>query len=183
MKIYTKTGDKGETNLLDNKRVSKDNIRVEAYGTVDELNAHIALIYTLIEQAECKQYLEKIENTLFLIQTHLAIGNRKDYTYPLQDITEQHITSLEQDIDNMQQKVPAFHAFVMLDAHQVCAQCHIARTICRRCERRIITLSKQAYVDNNILIYINRLSDFLFVLARYCAVLYHAEERTVDFNK
>ena len=83
MKIYTKTGDKGETNLLDNKRVSKDNIRVEAYGTVDELNAHIALIYTLIEQAECKQYLEKIENTLFLIQTHLAIGNRKDYTYML----------------------------------------------------------------------------------------------------
>ena len=183
MKVYIKTGDKGETGLLDNKRVSKDDVRVEAYGTVDELNAHIALIYTLVEQKECKQYLEDIENMLFLIQTHLAIGNRKDYPYPLPDITEKHIAALEQYIDTLQQKVPAFHSFVMLDAHHVCARCHIARTVCRRCERRIVSLGKQAFVDHNILVYINRLSDFLFVLARYCAILFHAEERTVNFNK
>lgn len=182
MKVYTKTGDKGETSLLDNQRVSKDDIRVEAYGTVDELNAHIALLYTIIPDDDCQHTLQQIEKTLFVIQTHLAINDIQHYTYPLTPITSLHVQQLEQAIDKLQQHVPAMHAFIMPDAHTICAQCHIARTVCRRCERRIISLHHKANVDDNILMYINRLSDYLFVLARYCTILMHAEEHEVDFN-
>lgn len=182
MKVYTKTGDKGETSLLDNQRVSKNDIRVEAYGTVDELNAHIALLYTIIPDEYCQHTLQQIEKTLFVIQTHLAINNIHNYPYPLTPITPQQVQQLEQAIDTLQQHLPAMHAFIMLDAHTACAQCHIARTVCRRCERRIISLHHKTQVDDNILMYINRLSDYLFVLARYCALLMHAEEHIVDYN-
>lgn len=183
MKIYTKKGDQGTTSLVDNQRVSKDDPRVEAYGTIDELNAHIALICTLIEDKTCKKNLEEIERNLFLIQTELAIAQPQNCPFDIQHISKNDLLELEAQIDIMQQALPANKSFVMLDSHPIAAHCHIARTICRRSERRIVTLNRQKTVNPDIMSYINRLSDFLFVLARYICVLLNIQEKEVKLKK
>lgn len=183
MKIYTKTGDTGETSLIDNVRVPKDDIRVEAYGTVDELNAHIALISTLTSDNNCKQILLDIEKTLFVVQTHLAINDKNNCNIPIVDINEIKPKNLESAIDEMQAILPKNHSFILLSANEIAAQCHIARTICRRCERRLVSLNRQKNVDSIIMCYINRLSDFLFILARYFAFVNNNNESELSLRK
>ncbi len=179
MKIYTKTGDQGQTSLIDNQRIDKDDIRVEAYGTADELNAHIALLACTVPDINCQTTLQDIEKNLFVIQSQLAIKDISQCKWSMPYLTNEKITALETAIDKLQTQLQPNKAFILLDAHQIVAQCHIARTICRRLERRIVSLHKIEPIDSLILKYINRLSDFLFVLARYVTVLVHAKETEI----
>ncbi|MBO4738613.1 MAG: cob(I)yrinic acid a,c-diamide adenosyltransferase [Bacteroidales bacterium] len=179
MKIYTKTGDHGQTSLIDNQRIDKDDFRIEAYGTADELNAHIALLACIVPDNYCQKTLQDIEKKLFVIQTQLAINDIANCKQEFPHLTNENVTELEAAIDNLQAQLQPNRAFVLLDAHQIVAQCHIARTICRRLERRIVSLHKIKPIDSLILKYINRLSDFLFVLARYVTVLVDAKETEI----
>ena len=167
MNIYTKTGDDGTTSLANGTRVPKNHIRVEAYGTIDELNAHIALLESIIDDKERKSELHAVQDSLFIIQTHLAIDDSKPCSFTLPDLQQLNQQTLEQQIDSMSEKLPKLHSFVYLGGHPTVAQCHIARCVCRRAERVVATLSEKHTVDASISTYINRLSDYLFVLARY----------------
>ena len=169
MSIYTKTGDKGTTSLINGTRVPKNHIRVEAYGTVDELNAHIALIDAFMGETELKTELLEIEKTLFVIQTHLAIDPEKECFFNVPDVQKINVTVLEKNIDRMNEELSPMKSFILLGGNMCVAHCHIARCVCRRAERTLITLSNESFVHSEILVYINRLSDYLFVLARYAA--------------
>jgi cob(I)alamin adenosyltransferase len=177
MSIYTKTGDKGFTSLANGTRVLKNHIRVEAYGAVDELNAHVALLESIIENESLKHDLLEIENNLFVIQTHLAIDPEKECFFNLPDIEKVNANDLEKHIDLMNEQLSPINTFLLLGGHAVVAQCHISRCICRRAERILITLSGESSVDSRILCYINRLSDYLFILARYMAKLLGVKEQ------
>ena len=167
MNIYTKTGDSGTTALLNGTRVPKNHIRVESYGTIDELNAHIALLEAVIDDDALKKELHAIQDNLFIIQTHLAVDSSKPCSFELPDLQNLNEKKLEQQIDSMDEKLPKLRSFVYLGGHPIVAQCHIARCVCRRAERVLVTLSEKETVDERIFSYINRLSDYLFVLARY----------------
>ena len=179
MSIYTKTGDKGTTSLINGTRVPKNHIRVEAYGTIDELNAHIALLESIIDDESIKEYLLKIENNLFLIQTHLAIDPEKECFFDVPNIQNLNVNDLEKEIDCLSRQLTQMKSFILLGGNKIIAQCHIARCICRRAERIIITLSNESFVSSEILSYINRLSDYLFILARYIAKILGVEEQSV----
>jgi cob(I)alamin adenosyltransferase len=179
MSIYTKTGDKGTTSLINGTRVSKNHIRVEAYGTIDELNAHIALVKSMIKNKILKKDLSEIENNLFIIQTHLAIDPEKECSFDIPDIQKINAYDLEKNIDRMNEELPPIISFIPLGRNVLIAQCHIARCVCRRAERRLITLSNESVVHSEILSYINRLSDYLFVLARYTAKILGIKEETI----
>ena len=165
MKIYTKTGDGGETSLFGGTRLSKADIRIEAYGTVDETNAHIGYLTELVSDDESRELLIRIQNKLFNIGSSLAVDPAKEIDMP--GIGEQDIEVLENAIDEMEKQLPALKAFILPSGHPVGAYCHVARTVCRRAERRVVALAGSAAVDGNIVTYLNRLSDFLFVLSRY----------------
>jgi len=167
MNIYTKTGDKGRTSLLNGTRVAKNHIRIESYGTIDELNAHIALVESMIKNETLKKELLEIETNLFLIQAHLAVDPQKECTLNLPDIEKIDAGDLEKNIDRMNAELPPIKSFILLGETPLAAHCHIARCVCRRAERRLITLSNKSAVPPEIAAYINRLSDYLFVLARY----------------
>ena len=168
MSIYTKTGDRGTTSLANGIRVPKNHIRIEAYGTIDELNAHVALLESIIKDAEAKKELHAIQDNLFVIQTHLATDDSKPCSFDLPDLQKVNPKTIEQQIDAMNEKLPKLHSFICLGGHPTAAQCHIARCVCRRAERILVTLAEEHTVDAGILTYINRLSDYLFVLARVC---------------
>jgi cob(I)alamin adenosyltransferase len=182
MNIYTKTGDKGFTSLANGTRVPKNHIRVETYGTIDELNAHLALLEAIIEDEKIKEELLEIENNLFLIQTHLAIDPEKEYPYPLPDIQKANAGDLEKHIDHMNEHLTPQSSFLLLGGNVFIAQCHIARCVCRRAERTLITLANDSTVDAQVLSYINRLSDYLFTLARYAAKIYNIKEQKVSLK-
>jgi len=169
MNIYTKTGDGGTTSLINGTRVPKNHIRVETYGTIDELNAHIALLKALIVNEIQKKELSEIEENLFIIQTHLAIDPEKECALKIPDIEKINAGNLEKNIDQMNEKLPPITSFISLSGSVFTAQCHIARCVCRRAERRLVALLNESFVHSSILLYINRLSDYLFVLARYVA--------------
>jgi cob(I)alamin adenosyltransferase len=179
MNIYTKTGDKGSTSLINGTCVPKNHIRVEAYGTVDELNAHIALLETLIEDENSKKELLEIENRLFDVQTHLAIDPEKECFFQLPDLHKINATLLEKQIDAMNAQLDSMRSFILLGGHTSVATCHIARTICRRAERTLITLSQDSFGPSEIMSYINRLWDYLFILARCTAKKLGVKEQTV----
>lgn len=179
--IYTKTGDLGTTSLIGGTRVSKCNPQVEAYGTVDELGAHVALLAEQLAPlpafANQHSLLREVQRKLFIIQTLLAIEpdnlhpanvNVDDYTVQLIN----HCGILEHTIDTLQDSLPQLKSFVIPGGNALSAQCHVARTVCRRAERRIVQLyGLQPYPANNdVLAYINRLSDYLFVLSRHIVV-------------
>ncbi len=180
MGIYTKTGDKGTTSLMNGTRVPKNHIRVEAYGTIDELNAHIALLESIIDDEAVKKDLLKIENNLFIIQTHLAIDPDKECFFKVPDIQKINVNDLEKDIDRMNDQLVPMKSFILLGGHPTIAQCHITRCICRRSERTLITLSSGSFVNSEILSYINRLSDYLFILARYTAKILGVKEQSAQ---
>ena len=168
LKIYTKTGDKGKTSLVGGSRVSKSNIRLEAYGAVDELNSYLGLIKDQkIKKHYCKIILE-IQCRLFDAGSILAC-DKKEISAKLQKINEEDILLLENEIDSMSKGLPELKSFILPGGNTITSYCHIARCVCRRAERTISLLSNESPVDEMILKYINRLSDYLFVLARKIA--------------
>jgi len=178
MKIYTKTGDTGETALFGGKRLPKSDIRIEAYGTVDELNAYIGLIRDNVEVENVRQLLKNIQDTLFTIGSHLATETGKSPYVP--EIKEAHITPLEQAMDDMDSELPQLKNFILPGGHTTVSFCHIARTVCRRAERRVVALNVDTSVAPALIRYLNRLSDYLFVLARKLSQDLNAEEVTWD---
>lgn len=164
MKIYTKNGDNGTTSLIGGKKIQKDDIRVKAYGTVDELNSYIGLCYHYLKEDIDKENLRKIQFKLFEVGAELSSQNYKRLKNILK---EDDVVELENLIDNYTEKTEKINDFIIPGTSICSANLHIARTICRRCEREIISLSKQDDINLIILKYINRLSDFLYILARY----------------
>ncbi len=165
-KIYTKTGDKGETSLIGGARVPKYNDRIEAYGTVDELNSYIGLIRDLYDDENLQSVLLKIQNCLFVLESSLATDPDGTLNRKLPEILESDIQLLEKEIDRMNETLPDLTTFVLPGGDVVSSHCHIARTICRRAERITIKLSSVHPLNSLDIKYLNRLSDYLFVLAR-----------------
>jgi len=175
MKIYTKTGDKGLTSLFGGERVPKYHYRIEAYGTVDELNAHIGLLRDQpIDKATIEVLLE-IQDRLFTLGSILATeqGNTKVKTPQLH---AEDIEFLEKEMDNMNEHLPEMRSFVLPGGHQIVSFCHIARCVCRRAERLVVFLGEKEPINDEILIYLNRLSDYLFVLSRKLSADFNANE-------
>jgi len=172
MKIYTKTGDKGTTSLYGGTRVPKYHLRIESYGTIDELNSYIGLISTQQIDKNSTTSLLKIQNELFTIGSMLATPEDKETLKSgkerlnIPKVDTSSITYLEQEIDAMNENLPAMTHFVLPGGHQAVSYCHIARCICRRAERITVQLSEEVLINGDVLKYLNRLSDYLFVLAR-----------------
>ena len=175
MKIYTKTGDAGSTSLFGGKRVSKADLRIDTYGTVDELNSYIGLLRDQEVNAKRKNVLVEIQDRLFTIGSILATepGNVK---VKVPSLNEDDIVFLEREIDTMEEKLPPMRSFVLPGGHQSVSFCHVARTVCRRAERLVIALDAQEKVDPLIVKYLNRLSDYLFMLSRKMTAELGAEE-------
>lgn len=175
MKIYTKTGDKGETSLFGGKRVPKYNLRIESYGTVDELNSHVGLLRSYENSKEANAALIEIQDRLFTIGSNLATvpGNEK---VKIPGLNESDINFLENEIDKMNEKLPIMKSFVLPGGDIVVAQCHIARCVCRRAERLVVHLASEEFVSEDVIKYLNRLSDYLFVLSRMISVEKSVEE-------
>lgn len=169
MKIYTKTGDKGTTSLFGGKRVSKKDIQIEAYGTVDELNAFIGLLIAQIEDKAVQNTLKTTQSTLFDIGSHLASDGTADKFLP--EIPIESYTMLEKEMDRYEQELPALKSFILPGGNETISLAHICRTICRRAERRVVSLADEMTVNTAIVIYLNRLSDYFFVLARKIAAM------------
>jgi len=165
-KIYTKTGDKGETSLIGGSRVPKFHPRIEAYGTVDELKCYIGLIRDHDIDSHDRRILLEIQDRLFTIETQLAKDPDTKISHSLPEIKQDDITLLENEIDKMNEELPELRNFVLPGGHPVVSFIHIARTVCRRAERITIRLSQAQSVDSLLTKYLNRLSDYLFVLAR-----------------
>ena len=162
-RIYTRTGDKGETGLIGGKRVPKDSIRVEAYGSLDELNSVLGLVRSFLTDNELDVVLRQLQDDLFTASTDLATV--KD-AQNLPHITNEHILELERTIDKYQEELPPLKAFVLPGGGKAGAALHFARAVARRAERRIIKLGKSEKINDQLAPYVNRLSDLLFVLAR-----------------
>lgn len=179
MKIYTKTGDLGETSLYGGKRLSKADIKIESYGTVDELNSSLGIVVAMLKEknilTETIEQLISIQSRLFDIGTHLAAEKGKKNLI-LPEINQQHIAILENQIDEWQAQLPELKNFILPGGNSIAAQTHVARTICRRAERLIVLLHQQETVLPILIQYLNRLSDYLFVLARYINLRLHSEE-------
>lgn len=175
MKIYTKTGDSGTTSLLGGARVSKAHIRIEAYGTVDELNSYIGLLRDQEVNTNRKDLLKEIQDRLFTLGADLATEPGKDKVVK-PDLFEHDVTLLEEEMDKMDKELPALKSFVLPGGHQSVSFAHIARCVCRRTERIAINLNEHEPVDALVVRYLNRLSDFLFVLGRKMAHELQAEE-------
>lgn len=166
MKIYTRTGDDGTTGLIGGSRVKKYDIRLEAYGTVDELNSYIGVIRSLYNEEHADTMLEKIQNKLFVIGANLASDESASMIKKQLPCSIADIEILEREMDLMITVLPSLNNFILPGGCQATSFCHIARTVCRRAERRIVELSERTEVDSNLIKYINRLSDYLFVLSR-----------------
>ncbi|MFH1161467.1 MAG: cob(I)yrinic acid a,c-diamide adenosyltransferase [bacterium] len=175
-KIYTKGGDKGETFLLGGTRVSKGHERVEAYGNLDELNSFIGLIRDQDINAHYRGILGRIQEVLFISEALVACDPEKE-THSLPVFHDDDVLILEKEIDAMNGELPELRNFILPGGHPVTSYCHITRTVCRRAERSLIRLSRNSPVDEIIIRFINRLSDYLFVLARKTAKDLGAEER------
>jgi cob(I)alamin adenosyltransferase len=176
MKIYTKTGDKGKTSLFGGTRVPKYHLRIEAYGTVDELNSYIGLIRDQKIDPHTTTILLKIQNELFTLGSMLATPPEKEILKSgkerlnINKITEESVALLENEIDLMNESLPPMSHFILPGGHTTVSFCHISRCICRRAERITTLLSDESSINPKILVYLNRLSDYLFVLARKLTV-------------
>ncbi|MFD1316502.1 cob(I)yrinic acid a,c-diamide adenosyltransferase [Namhaeicola litoreus] len=182
MKIYTKTGDTGDTSLFGGERVKKYNPRLEAYGTIDELNCHVGLISVQKIPSNLKDELNQIQNLLFTIGAMLATPPSKEKLksgkdrLQIEKLSEKDVLSLEDSIDRMNEFLPGMTHFILPGGNTTVSFCHIARTVCRRAERMIVKLADEEPVLPIIITYINRLSDYLFVLARKLTFDQKAEE-------
>ena len=182
MKIYTKTGDKGSTALFGGTRVSKNHLRIEAYGTVDELNSYIGLIKDQEIDDASKKELIKIQHDLFTLGAMLATPPEKENLKSgkerlnIPKINQESIQFLEDKIDFMNESLPQMTHFILPGGHTTVSFCHIARCVCRRSERLSVTLNENEPISKDILMYLNRLSDYLFVLARKLSKALKAQE-------
>lgn len=165
-KVYTRTGDEGMTSLVGGIRIKKSSIRLEAYGTVDELSAHLGLLVAMMPDGADRNTVIRVQNNLFNVCTHLATDQSQTPLYPSAHLAGGEIAFLEQEVDRMMGLLPEYQGFILPGGTPVAAQAHVARTICRRAERRIAELAEGAAVGEEIQQYINRLSDYLFVLAK-----------------
>jgi len=179
-KVYTRTGDAGTTSLVSGARVSKDDIRVEAYGTVDELNSNLGILAhnTKLDYQDITNILRKAQNKLFNIGAYLA----NDTATAVYGLGEDDITELEVAMDRMSAELPPLQGFVLPGGSRLSAVADRCRTITRRAERRVVTLSHEATVDPLVLQYLNRLSDFFFVFARFNNICNQVEEIYWDKN-
>lgn len=167
-KVYTKTGDKGSTGLIGGTRVAKDNIRIEAYGTVDELNSYLGVITDQLGNPAINAWILEIQDRLFTVGSSLATDPNKDTKMKLPDLHESDIEWLEQRIDEMDAVLPPMKSFILPGGHLAASQAHVARCVCRRAERICVHMqNNNEFVAEVVLKYLNRLSDFLFVLSRY----------------
>ena len=165
LKIYTKTGDKGQTSLLGGTRVPKHHIRIEAYGTVDELNSWIGLLRDSVTDEHTKTILIDVQDRLFTMGSSLASDPEKSKV-KIPQLHEDDILVFEKEIDAMDTQLPPMKNFVLPGGHVTVSNCHITRCVCRRAERRVIHLAENEKVDDLVIKYLNRLSDYLFMLAR-----------------
>ncbi len=165
MKIYTKTGDSGKTSLLGGSRVPKHHLRIESYGTLDELNSHVGFLRDYSLGDEITEELLEIQDRLFTLGSLLASEPGKSKV-KIPEITEKDVLFLEKAMDLMNETLPDMRHFVLPGGHHAVSSCHIARCVCRRAERIIVHLSEESEVPSIVLEYLNRLSDYLFVLAR-----------------
>lgn len=180
--IYTKTGDKGMTSLVGGQRVSKTDLRLEAYGTVDELNSQLGLLLTEVSDASDHALLNEVQNHLFVVGGYLATDQSTTQLRAQSVVTPAMIESLEKAVDEIDTSLPKLRAFVLPGGTRGASMAHVCRTVCRRAERRILALNNQlkerdeAELDANVLSYMNRLSDFLFVLARKMNIIEGQDE-------
>lgn len=175
LKIYTKTGDKGQTSLIGGTRVPKHHIRIESYGTVDELNSYIGLIRDQQIDQHSKSILIEIQDRLFTIGSSLASDPDKS-KMKIPDLKETDIELLEKEMDEMDKTLPEMKSFVLPGGHTTVSYCHLARCVCRRAERLTIHLSEDSFVADLVIKYLNRLSDYLFVLSRKLSQDLNAKE-------
>ena len=177
IKIYTKTGDKGNTSLIGGTKVPKNDIRIETYGTVDELNSWIGLINDQITDDQIRNELKEIQDRLFTIGSSLATDTEKEPKMKLPDLNETDIQFLEHRIDIMTAELPAMKNFILPGGHVIVSSIHITRCVCRRTERLAVNMQQHdLFVDEKVIQYLNRLSDYLFTLARYVAQKLGADE-------
>ncbi|MCK9204507.1 MAG: cob(I)yrinic acid a,c-diamide adenosyltransferase [Bacteroidales bacterium] len=174
-KIYTRTGDRGETSLSGGTRVSKCHERVEAYGNLDELNSFIGLIRDQDIDDHDREILQIIQENLFIAEAWIASDPEKKTT-DLPPLGEETVVLLEEEIDTMNDKLPHLQHFILPGGHPIVSYCHIARTVCRRAERSLVRLKKSSFVADIIICFMNRLSDYLFVLARKTGQDHGADE-------
>lgn len=175
-KIYTKTGDKGETSLIGGTRVPKYNERIEAYGTLDELNSFIGHLRDQLTDRHIREVLLRIQENLFTAESVLATDPDVEVQRSLPQLSEIQVTELELEIDAMNLHLPVLSSFILPGGHPLVSLCHVCRTICRRGERIIIKLAAETEVNEILVKYINRLSDYLFVLAREIAYLNNIQD-------
>ena len=168
-KIYTKSGDDGTTGLVGGNRVKKSNLRLDAYGTVDELNAYIGLLRSMIADEAVQNLLLEVQNKLFVIGSKLASDDKGIQLTKSLDCSGTAIVNLEKAIDQYEEDLPVLQNFILPGGSQLVSYCHIARTVCRRAERRVVQLAGTTKIEEVIVHYLNRLSDYLFVLSRKVA--------------
>jgi cob(I)alamin adenosyltransferase len=177
LKIYTKTGDLGKTSLIGGTKVPKSHLRIETYGTVDELNSNIGLVSDLITDQHAKNILKEIQDRLFTIGSSLACDPDKEPLMKMPDLKESDIVLLEQEIDAMNEVLPAMKFFVLPGGHVAISTTHVTRCVCRRAERLCVNMQEhELFVDPLVIKYLNRLSDYLFVLSRYIGHLLQVAE-------
>ncbi len=175
MKIYTKTGDQGQTSLIGGTRVSKANLRIEAYGTVDELNSYIGLVKDQAVNAAKADFLQEIQDRLFTIGSSLAADPEKS-KMKIPDLLASDIEVLEKAIDEMNEVIPELKNFILPGGHPAISFGHLARCVCRRAERNVIALRENEFVADLVIQYLNRLSDYLFTLCRMMHYELNVEE-------
>ena len=176
MKVYTKTGDKGKTSLFGGKRVLKNDLQINAYGTVDELNSWMGLLRDFSSSDNEVKVLIDIQETLFTVGSYLASDSEKKDQMKLPTLHQNMIEKLEVKMDAMDTNLPEMKSFVLPGGHQAVSSCHIARTVCRRAERAIVSMKSDDEDIDFAIRYVNRLSDYLFVLSRKWAVDFNANE-------
>jgi cob(I)alamin adenosyltransferase len=176
-KIYTKTGDLGKTSLIGGTKVPKSNIRIEAYGTVDELNSFVGLTADQLAHEPSKNILKEIQDRLFTIGSSLACDPDKESKLKIPDLIESDITLLEIEIDKMNEELEDMKSFILPGGHVAISTAHVTRCVCRRAERICVDMQENdLFIDPLVLKYLNRLSDYLFVLARYAGHLMGVED-------
>ncbi len=176
-KIYTKTGDLGKTSLIGGTKVPKSDLRIESYGTVDELNCFIGLVNDYLSDAASKTTLKEIQDRLFTIGSSLACDPDKEPLMKIPDLKEEDVKLLEAEMDRMDEVLPVMKNFILPGGHAAVSTAHIARCVCRRAERLCVHLKEnESFVEPLVIKYLNRLSDYLFVLARYIGHILHIEE-------
>lgn len=167
MKIYTRTGDAGQTSLVGGIRVSKTHPRLEAYGTIDELNSHVGLLVSLLHDSKHCELLREVQTELFVVSSNLATDTSKQPLRPTSVVGKEKVEQLEHEIDELDSMLPAQRYFTLPGGCTAAAQAHVCRTVCRRAERRILALMEEGVeIDDELLAYMNRLSDYFYLLAR-----------------